>query len=124
MSAKEFVTAFTVYKQQKVLGEGGSGRVILVTDDEGKEYALKALRKIADSQKIKRFKNEIYFQLRADSRYVVPVLDYGVSSDGELFYVMPLYKNTLRKKMDDTLAPDEALGLALQILQSLIYAHG
>lgn len=54
-----FQTTFNQYQAVNIIGEGGSGRVYEVRDDDGNKFALKSLspEKITNEKK-KRFKNE------------------------------------------------------------------
>ncbi|MDQ6736612.1 MAG: hypothetical protein M3Z30_02780, partial [Gemmatimonadota bacterium] len=95
-----FKTAFATYKQQRIVGEGGSGRVYEATDESGSRFAIKVLdAKKATREKRKRFQNEIFVGRSNRHPQVVRILDHGIIEVGEtdaLFYVMPLYDSTLR----------------------------
>jgi serine/threonine protein kinase len=57
-----FDTPFDTYTSSSVIGEGGTGRVYVVTNGAGEEFALKCLKpECIRSERIKRFKNEIQF---------------------------------------------------------------
>ena len=99
---KEFITTFEVYRAVKVLGEGGTGRVVQVTNEAGESFALKCLlpERVSDERR-RRFKNEVNFCIhsRHQNINIVRVLDTGVAVLGSKqcpFYVMPLYDQTLR----------------------------
>jgi hypothetical protein len=54
------------------------------------------------------------------SEHIVRVVDYGQTSDGSLFYVMPYYSSTLRDLIKERLPQKELLPLYGQILDSLV----
>jgi len=101
-----FETAFASYRVQTILGKGGSGRVYKVSDENDREYALKCLDpKKATTDKLKRFKNELFFCLRNTPKNIITVLDYGLATiEGTTcpFYVMPYYLSTLRELIKKT----------------------
>ncbi len=61
-SSRLFSTIFDVYTPQGSIGEGGSGRVVRVTDEAGTPHALKYLKpQVMTTEKAKRFRNELVF---------------------------------------------------------------
>ena len=86
------------------LGEGGSGKVLKVKDEDGKEYALKLLNPNSSTEKTKRFKNELFFCLKQTHPNIVKIIDHGVYVADEKrfpFYVMPLhlpFRNSLKER--------------------------
>src|SRR6266545_1848984 len=57
---RRFRTALNIYEDQGLLGEGGSGTVHRVSDDDGNFYALKLLRaECLDGKRQKRFQHEL-----------------------------------------------------------------
>lgn len=122
-----FETSFQTYHVISNLGEGGSGRVYKVENDDRKVFALKCLdaSKIT-TEKRKRFKNEIYFSLRNSHKHIVQVSDYGiVKIRGKQcpFYVMPFYPSTLRELMKKGIPPNRTLHYFSQILDGIEAAH-
>jgi hypothetical protein len=78
-SAQLFETAFSVFTEDGVIGEGGSGRVFRAKDESGQAVAIKVLDPSKSStDKRKRFKNEINFSLRCQHPNIVLVIDHGV----------------------------------------------
>lgn len=74
-----FQTTFATYTANEIIGEGGSARVYSVTDEMGAPFAIKHLDPAqARGQKLKRFKNELYFCLQNKHRNILTVLDYGI----------------------------------------------
>ncbi len=95
-------TTFSQYELLKQIGSGGNGRVFSVKDPDGSEFAVKFVDKYQSSTKLKRFKNEINFCERHKHKNIVPILDRGQAflDDKDLvFYVMPLYSETLKDKI-------------------------
>ena len=90
-----FDTAFNSYRVVGILGEGGSGKVYKVVDESGKEYALKCLEpQKATTEKLKRFKNELFFCLQNRHKNIITVQDHGtaiIKGVKSPFYVMPYY---------------------------------
>ncbi|MBI2060158.1 MAG: serine/threonine protein kinase [Nitrospirae bacterium] len=121
-----FETPFESYRATKVIGEGGAGRVYEVANTAGETYALKCLApERVNSERLKRFKNEVAFCQIQDHPNIVKVLDTGATSDHGVkcpFYVMRLYAGTLRTQMGQ-LKPDEALRVFAQILDGVEAAH-
>ncbi|MBV8891179.1 MAG: serine/threonine protein kinase [Bryobacterales bacterium] len=123
--SKVFETATNLYTAIRSLGEGGSGTVYLVKDDNGTEFAVKCLRS-TDRAKRKRFSNELDFCQRPVHENVIRVLGSGIAeAKGERlpFYVMPHYGATLRTLIVHGIAPDQVLPLFDQILSGVEAAH-
>src|SRR5207302_1036423 len=96
-----FETTFTHYTGTDIIGEGGAGRVYRATDDAENVYAIKLLDSAkANREKVRRFKNEVLFSQRNQHQNIITVIDHGIYKDGKKgspFYVMPLYKGSLRR---------------------------
>ena len=124
---KNFRTIFAVYTPQGSIGEGGSGKVLRVTDQAGSEHALKYLKPGAmSSQKDKRFKNELAFCLKSNHRNIITIEDWGLTEvDGiEVpFYVMPIYPKTLRSLLEEEKNPKLLIPVFLQVLDGVEAAH-
>jgi serine/threonine protein kinase len=122
-----FPTPFAEYAATEVIGNGGSGVVYKVQDDNGAILALKAIDpNKATRQRIKRFKNEIFFCLKTDHRNIVKVFDWGFISKKDTqcpFYVMPYYPATLRSLMRSGISVENVLPLFAQILDGTECAH-
>lgn len=122
-----FETTFEVYVVDELLGEGGAGRVYGGNDSDGTPVALKVLaEERASTDKRSRFKNEISFQASNKHRNIVTVIDHGLARGGNIngpFYVMPRYKNSLRKLIQEGITPDQVLPLFSQILDGVEAAH-
>lgn len=124
---KLFATTFNVYTASDIIGEGGSGRVFKVSDDEGSIYALKTLKAENISRsKIKRFRNELNFCLKNKHNNIINILDHGFTLENEIqipFYVMPYYTHSLRDVMDQGIAYNDVIGIFHQILDGVEVAH-
>lgn len=120
----KFKTTFVTYESQGVIGEGGSGRVFHVVDDEGRPAAIKLLHgRNLTSRRLKRFKNEYHFSANDPHKNIIEVFDYGLSDDELPFFVMPLYEGSIRKLMDSKLSDDLALNIFSQLLNGVEAAH-
>src|SRR4051794_32408915 len=81
------------YRLEKVLGQGGMGRVYAATHmGLERRVAVKVLlRRYADQPAmVERFRNEARSQSRISHPHVVPVFDYGTTDAGEAFLAMDL----------------------------------
>ena len=130
LGAKETMvleTTFGRYLTGISIGEGGAGRVFEATDEAGQSYAIKVLdpRK-ATGDKRKRFKNEILFGIKNEHQNIIRIIDHGLYKNGKdesPFYVMPLYKSTLRKLIKSGILPEKVLPYFAQLLDGLEAAH-
>lgn len=124
---RKFNTTFATYEETGRLGNGGSGQVFKVRDDEGNIFALKLIDPAkVTADKLKRFRNEISFCEKNAHRNIVTVLDHGLYIDGaerHPFYVMPCYPKSLRDSMREGVGPEEALRIFTQILDGVSAAH-
>jgi serine/threonine protein kinase len=120
-------TTFSNYATEKVIGEGGAGVVFAARDESGEIVAAKVLNSAtANSDKRKRFRNEINFCLKCNHRNIVPILDHGVLKDesgSSPFYIMPLYETSLRILINNRIAPSDVLGYFAQIINGVEAAH-
>lgn len=119
-------TAFDEYTLIKQVGSGGNGRVFSATDGHGESVAIKFVERNISTSKLKRFKNEIHFCEHHKHKNIVEILDRGcVTLDGTeyVFYVMPLYAETLRDKMKAKINPEDAVTIFIGLVEGLGYAH-
>lgn len=121
-----FETPFDTFTSSRVLGEGGAGRVHVVTNSNGEEYAVKCLAaERITTERRKRFKNEIEFCQQTNYPNIIKVLDTGSFLDRDTkcpFYVMKRYSGTLRTLIPNV-EPDAVLQLFSQILDGVEAAH-
>src|SRR5260221_2598759 len=122
-----FETTFTRYTGTDIIGEGGAGRVYRATDDDENVYAIKLLDSAkANSEKMKRFKNEVEFCRRNQHQNIITVIADGIVIDGKKrspFYVMPLYKGSLRTLLATGIPTDKILFYFAQLLDGVEAAH-
>jgi serine/threonine protein kinase len=121
-----FDTPFDTYTSSAVIGEGGAGRVYVVTNNAGDEFALKCLApERITSERLKRFKNEIQFCQHCSHPNIVKVVDAGAILIRGIkcpFYVMHRYSGTLRTQMSK-MKLDNVMALFSQILNGVEAAH-
>lgn len=122
-----FETTYAQYIGSDIIGEGGAGRVYKATDDAGDVYAIKVLTSAkANSEKMKRFKNEVEFCRRNQHQNIIKVVDNGVLIQDNKhfpFYVMPLYPESLRTLLDAGIPQDKILPYYSQLLDGVEAAH-
>jgi serine/threonine protein kinase len=123
---RRFRTALNIYEDQGVLGEGGSGTVHRVSDDDGDLYALKLLREeCLGGKRQKRFRHELNFCMKVLHPNIVQVIDCGLFGPEECpFFVMPIFESTLRKAMKQGITQDRIPQIVQQIVLALEFAHG
>lgn len=122
----EIVTAFDKYTVIKEVGSGGNGHVFSAKTTDGDMVAIKFVPRNIPTNKLKRFKNEIFFCERHDHKNIVKILDRGTVTIEDIdyvFYVMPLYAETLRTKMKSHISSEQALVIFTGLLEGLSYAH-
>ncbi len=122
-----FETTFSKYTASVLLGEGGAGRVYEAVDDSEQPCAIKVLDHSKRSRdNTKRFKNELFFCLRNQHQNIVTVQDHGIWRGDEAsspFYVMPLYRQSLRQLMVAGIGADKAPIYFSQLLDGVEAAH-
>ncbi len=122
-----FETTFAIYTATEIIGEGGSGCIYKSSDESGNTWAVKHLAsEKATQEKVKRFKNELQFCLKNQHRNIVTVIDHGILKDTQKtspFYVMPLYKGSLRDLLNSGIPPSKALSYFAQLLDGIEAAH-
>ena len=119
-------TAFDEYSLIEQVGSGGNGRVFSATNGNSDFVAIKFVERNIPANKLKRFKNEIYFCERHGNKNIVEILDRGyVTLDNTeyVFYVMPLYAETLRDKMKVKIKPEDAVTIFVGLIEGLQHAH-
>lgn len=119
-------TAFDDYELIEQVGEGGNGKVFSAKDSDGNNVAIKFIDRNESDKKYKRFKNEINFCENSEHKNIVKIFDRGYTFLDEkeyVFYVMPLYKETLRDKIKKGINADDAFSVFIGILNGLKFAH-
>ena len=115
------------YRIERKLGEGGMATVYLAHDlKHNRQVALKLLKpELAAVLGEERFLKEIQVTAKLQHPHILPLYDSG-SSDGVLFYVMPLVQGkSLRDRLDrEKLLPvDETIRITQQVAGALDFAH-
>lgn len=119
-------TAFDDYVLIQQYGEGGNGKVFSAINSDKESVAIKFVEKNSSRKKLKRFKNEIYFCEKYRHKNIVQILDRGYAYFNErdyAFYIMPLYKETLKDKIKKGISHEDALYIFMGILEGLKFAH-
>jgi len=117
------------YKVLSLLGKGGMGMVYVAEQATvGRKVALKVLRSdMADDDTFaKRFLSEAKAIASLTSHHTVTLHDFGVTSDGLLYYTMELLQGRALSKIIRDEGPVEwkrATTFVLQALDSLEEAH-
>jgi serine/threonine protein kinase len=110
------------YELQKTVGGGGSGDVWLARA-QASLWAVKVLKSGADHKKIERFDREASFQESCGHDHIVPVVGRG-KHEGQPFYIMRYYPDTLRRVIDRGGADARTLlSYIEQIGEALQFAH-
>lgn len=122
-----FETSFNRYQVIKSIGQGGSGVVVYVTNEDGEDFALKYLApENLSKEKLKRFKNELSFCKKQEHKNIIKVLDDGYCTFGNKkcpFYVMPYYTTNLRQVINKQIPAEHILPIFSQILDGVEAAH-
>ncbi len=120
-------TAFDRFVVEKQIGQGGNGRVFKAKNNKNEMKAIKILDKGEKSnEKIKRFKNEVFFCMKNEHKNIIKIEDYGFYKDGEkeyIFYIMPYYDETLRNRMNNSISSKNIIEIFCSILDGLEFAH-
>lgn len=114
------------YKMIEKCGEGGNSNVYKVKDREDNLYAIKVLKKDLSSEKLKRFKNEMFFCMRTSFTNIISIVDNGLIQIDDkpiMFYVMPYYEYNLRDVINGNYSEDDYLVFFMQILKAVKYIH-
>jgi len=117
------------YRLDERLGGGGMGDVFLATDTRiGVKVALKLLKEtlITVDELKKRFEREVTISAALKNLHIVEVSDYGVTSQGHLFYVMEYLRGkTLGKLLQEKerLSVEETVNIISQVCEGLRHAH-
>ena len=122
-----FQSAVSTYTATHIIGEGGPGRVYKATDESEAQHAIKMLKpESANAQQRQRFNNELCFGLDNAHQNIITITDYGLHhSEAKRipFYVMPLYRCSLRTLMNDRIHPHKVLRYFSQLLNGIEAAH-
>ncbi|MEL6182055.1 MAG: serine/threonine-protein kinase, partial [Myxococcota bacterium] len=129
------------YKQGKILGQGGSGRVVRAFDREiGRTVAMKILNPPISKdpqvarETLARFIAEAQIIGQLEHPNIVPIYDMGALDGGELYYTMrEIRRHSLREVLQglthgeaaiyDEYTLPKLLNLFRQVCQAVHYAH-
>ncbi len=116
------------YRLTRLLGRGGMGEVWLGFDTKlEREVAVKLMRKelLANEEAVKRFYREARAVARLNHPNIVQVYSIG-DEHGVIYFVMELVDGetvTDSLKRENRLPVEEAVGILLQTIEGLSYAH-
>jgi serine/threonine-protein kinase len=115
------------YRLERVLGRGGMATVFLAEDcRHGRRVAVKVLRpELASTVGAERFLNEITIAANLTHPNILSVHDSGEAAE-TLYYVMPHVQGgslRMRLQQGSRLAVEEAVRLATDVTEALVYAH-
>ena len=117
------------YRLDEKLGGGGMGDVFLATDTRvGIQVALKLLKEtlITVDELKKRFEREVTVSAALKNLHIVEVSNYGVTSQGNPYYVMEYLRGkTLGKLLRERqrLSVEETVNIISQVCEGLRHAH-
>jgi TolB-like protein/tetratricopeptide (TPR) repeat protein len=111
------------------VARGGMGVVYRAEDMRlGRPVALKVplAARFVEREAVERFRQEARAAAALDHPNLCPVFETGETSDGDLFYTMPLYEGeTLKARLarEDRIPLPQALDVAAQLARGLGAAH-
>lgn len=112
------------YTKVKTLGSGGNAQVVLVTDNNGNQFALKPLDKEYATRKEKRerFLREVNVMKNNlnDLSGVIPIVDY---CDKGYWYVMPVADESMNVIKKKNMNLDQRIETFLSIAETLKIIH-
>jgi eukaryotic-like serine/threonine-protein kinase len=116
------------YVIERELGRGGMATVYLASDiKHSRQVAIKVLHpELSQALGAERFVHEIAVAARLQHPYILSVHDSG-AHEGLLWYAMPYVAGeSLRQRLtrEPQLALDEAVRIATEVAEALVYAHG
>lgn len=116
------------YRIERLLGEGGMGRVYLAHDRElDRRVALKVILPAlaADAEMMRRFKQELLLASRISQKNVLRIHDLGEAEGVKFISMAYIEGEDLHRRLqrEPQLPPEEAVRLGAQILAALAAAH-
>ncbi len=115
------------YSDIEVIGEGGMGKVFRARDNKlAKLVAIKFLHSNADNMTILRFQQEARALSRLNHQFIVQVLDFQHSEEGELFLVLEYVNGkSLESILEEkgALSFSDAIRYGIQLCDALDHAH-
>ncbi len=120
-------THFGNYKIIKEIGQGGMGTVYLAERSDGQfeqMVAIKIVRQIfADSEIIRRFKNERQILAKLQHQNIASLLDGGITESGQPFLAMEYIDGENIADFCKQISIKERLKLFLKVCKGVSYAH-
>lgn len=114
-----YLNKYTVVEH---INNGGNSEVYKVQDESGLIFAMKLINKNINKEKIKRFKNEMFFCMHCDNDHIVKVIDNGIIEDTmQMFYIMPFYCKTFREYMTEKHTIEEKISVFIEILKGCVF---
>lgn len=118
------------YAIEALAGRGGMGAVYRGTQKTlDRSVAIKILPPEVDDEDAsytERFKNEAKIMAKLEHPAIVPVYDFGETSEGQLYFVMSFINGTDVHQMIQSqgrLPPEHALAITAHVCDALAYAH-
>ncbi|MGH9534631.1 MAG: protein kinase domain-containing protein [Terriglobales bacterium] len=116
------------YRIERLLGEGGMGRVYLAYDrDLDRRVALKIILPAlaADAEMMRRFKQELLLASRVSQKNVLRIHDLGEAAGVKFISMAYIEGEDLARRLrrEKKLPPEEASRIGAEILAALAAAH-
>ena len=117
------------YQVLETIGSGGMGTVFRVSDEAaaGEVLALKIMKVEENAKRYtqleRRFREEFRILTQLRHPHLVTVYDYGVTSEGVLYYTMEWVDGSNLHPGRSPLLPTETLPVMVQICRALAYLH-
>ena len=112
------------YINSQIIGTGGFGIVWRChRKEDGKVFAMKSIDQDVDNDAILRFKREVRIQSKLDHPNIVKVISKRLTYE-PYFYVMPLYKGSLRQEYPQITGDQNRIEPVFKaLLDAIEYAH-
>lgn len=112
------------YADLTIIGSGGFGKVYAcLCDSDGLTYAKKRLDAPTDLDAVKRFAREVRILSALDHPHIVKVVGKRLETS-PFFYIMPLYKRSLRVELPSLVADTRRIDTIFpRLLAAIEYAH-